>query len=159
MVNKKAFFHDFDWCFKWCRCYKSILINCASTHDFLDNADSIKQSLFILHRIWRSGYVPFFCRRCSFMHDFYRRIIKILNFQRNKGIVIIDIQLTLSISNSQGTRKFVRDRERQIGYSLHEGTETLVRHRERFEIEGVRDRESQLYQLLSNYWTSKVIFS
>ena len=76
------------------------------------------------------------------MHDFYRRIIKILNFQRNKGIVIIDIQLTLSISNSQGTRKFVRDRERQIGYSLHEGTETLVRHRERFEIEGIRDVEA-----------------
>ena len=39
----------------------------------------------------------------------------------------------------------VRDRERKIGYSLHKGTETLVRHRERFEIEGVRDREIQLY--------------
>ena len=39
----------------------------------------------------------------------------------------------------------VRDRERKIGYSLHKGTETLVRDRERFEIEGVRDRESQLY--------------
>ena len=38
----------------------------------------------------------------------------------------------------------VWDRERKIGYSLHKGTETLVRHRERFEIEGVRDRESQL---------------
>ena len=39
----------------------------------------------------------------------------------------------------------VRDRERKIGYSLGKGTETLVRDRERFEIEGVRDRESQLY--------------
>ena len=38
----------------------------------------------------------------------------------------------------------VRDRERKIGYSLHKGTKTLVRDRERFEIEGVRDRESQL---------------
>ena len=59
------------------------------------------------------------------------------------------IQLTLSISNSQGTREFVRDsvqdRERKIGYSLLKGTKTLVRDRERFEIEGVRDRESQLY--------------
>ena len=43
----------------------------------------------------------------------------------------------------------VRDRERKIGYSLHKGTETLVRDRERFEIEGVRDRESQLYLLNS----------
>ena len=34
--------------------------------------------------------------------------------------------------------------ERKIDYSLHKGAETLVRHRERFEIEGVRDRESQL---------------
>ena len=39
----------------------------------------------------------------------------------------------------------VRDRERKIGYSLHKGTKTLVRDRERFEIEGVRDRESPLY--------------
>ena len=38
----------------------------------------------------------------------------------------------------------VRDRARTIGYSLHKGTETLFRDRERFEIEGVRDRESQL---------------
>ena len=36
----------------------------------------------------------------------------------------------------------VRDRERKIGGSLHQRTETLVRDRERFEIEGVRDRES-----------------
>ena len=28
---------------------------------------------------------------------------------------------------------------------LHKGTETLVRDRERLEIEGVRDRESKLY--------------
>ena len=54
------------------------------------------------------------------------------------------IQLTLSISNSQGTREFVRDRERKIGFSLYKGTEALVRDREKFEIEGVRDRESQL---------------
>ena len=38
----------------------------------------------------------------------------------------------------------VRDRERKIGFSLHKGTETLVRDRERFEIEVVRDRESRL---------------
>ena len=39
----------------------------------------------------------------------------------------------------------VRDKERKIGCSLHNGTETLVRDRERFEIEDVRDRKSQLY--------------
>ena len=39
----------------------------------------------------------------------------------------------------------IRDKERKIGYRLHKRTETLVRDRERFEIEGVRDRESQLY--------------
>ena len=39
----------------------------------------------------------------------------------------------------------VRDRERKIGYRLHKGTETLVRDREKFEIEGVQDRESRLY--------------
>ena len=38
----------------------------------------------------------------------------------------------------------VRDRERKIGYSLHKGTETLIRDREKFEIEVGRDRESQL---------------
>ena len=65
------------------------------------------------------------------------------------------VQLTLSISNSQGTREFVRDRERvrdkerKIGDSLHKGTETLVRCREKFEIEGVRDRESELYFSIS----------
>ena len=32
-----------------------------------------------------------------------------------------------------------------MGDSLHQRTETLVRDRERFEIERVRDRESQLY--------------
>ena len=36
----------------------------------------------------------------------------------------------------------VRDRERKIGYSLHKGTETLVRDREKFKIEGVWDKES-----------------
>ena len=39
----------------------------------------------------------------------------------------------------------VRDRKRKICYSLHKGTETLVRDREKFKKEGVRDRESQLY--------------
>ena len=39
----------------------------------------------------------------------------------------------------------VRDRERKIGYSLHKETKTLVRDREKFDIEGVEDRESQLY--------------
>ena len=38
----------------------------------------------------------------------------------------------------------VRDWERKIGYSLHKGTETLVREREKFKIEGVWDRKSQL---------------
>ena len=38
----------------------------------------------------------------------------------------------------------VRDRERRTGYNLHKGIETLVRDRERFVIEGVRDRESHL---------------
>ena len=41
----------------------------------------------------------------------------------------------------------VQDRERKIGYKLYIGTEKLVRDRERFEIEGVRDRESQLYSI------------
>ena len=41
--------------------------------------------------------------------------------------------------------KRVRDRERKIGYSQHKGTETLVQGWERFQIEGVRNRESQLY--------------
>ena len=36
----------------------------------------------------------------------------------------------------------VRDRERKIGYSLHKGIETLVRDREKLEIEGVRNRGS-----------------
>ena len=40
----------------------------------------------------------------------------------------------------------VGDRERKIGYSFHKGTETLVRDRERFEIEGVRDRESTVVE-------------
>ena len=40
----------------------------------------------------------------------------------------------------------VWDREKKIGYRLHKGTKTLVRGRERFEIEGVQDRESQLYK-------------
>ena len=46
----------------------------------------------------------------------------------------------------------VRDRERKIGYILHKGTETLVRDRERFGIEGVWDRESQLYQIIWLEW-------
>ena len=39
----------------------------------------------------------------------------------------------------------VGDRERKIGYNLHKRTEALVRDREKFEIESVRGRESQLY--------------
>ena len=39
----------------------------------------------------------------------------------------------------------VRGREKKIGYSPHKRAENLVRDREKFEIEGVRDRESQLY--------------
>ena len=35
----------------------------------------------------------------------------------------------------------VRDRERKIGYCLHKGTDTLVRDREKFEIEGVFEIE------------------
>ena len=62
--------------------------------------------------------------------------------------MICVVQLTLSISNSQGTEEFVRDWERDIErkivYSLHKGTETLVRDREKFEIEGAQHRESQL---------------
>ena len=42
----------------------------------------------------------------------------------------------------------VRDRKRKIGYSLHKGTEILVRVRERFEIKGVRDRESTVSKFL-----------
>ena len=53
----------------------------------------------------------------------------------------------------------VRDRERKIGYSLHKGTDTLVRDRERFEIEGVRDRESQLYFLFYGVlkWGTEIV--
>ena len=39
----------------------------------------------------------------------------------------------------------VRDRKRKMGKILHKETKTLVRDREKFEIEGARDRESQLY--------------
>ena len=46
----------------------------------------------------------------------------------------------------------VRDRERIIGYSPHRGTEILVRDREKFDIEIVWDRESQLYMLLNFGW-------
>ena len=55
------------------------------------------------------------------------------------------LRIQLILSNSERTRELVRDRERKIDYSLHKGTETLVRDRERFKIEGVRDRESRLY--------------
>ena len=56
----------------------------------------------------------------------------------------------------------VGDRERKIGYSLQKGTETLVRDRERFEIEGVRDREPtvtaqcELYLELNTYEVSSL---
>ena len=39
----------------------------------------------------------------------------------------------------------------KIGHSLHKGTETFVRDRGKFEIEGVRDRKSQLYDLSFEY--------
>ena len=52
----------------------------------------------------------------------------------------------------------VRDRERKINYSPHKGTDALVRHRERLEIEGVRDRESQLY-LLKDYIAAKLFLT
>ena len=41
----------------------------------------------------------------------------------------------------------VRDRERKLGCVINgnvQGTEKIVRDREKFEIEGVRDRESPL---------------
>ena len=44
----------------------------------------------------------------------------------------------------------VWDRERKAGYSLHKGTETLVLDREKLEIVGVGDRESQLYSVYFN---------
>ena len=49
----------------------------------------------------------------------------------------------------------VRDGEIEIGYSLYKGIETLVRDRERFEIEGVRDRESQLYYVICKILVSR----
>ena len=54
----------------------------------------------------------------------------------------LDTQLTLSIRTRKGLEimfeiEKVRDGERKIGYNLQKGTETLVRDRERFKIEGV----------------------
>ena len=77
---------------------------------------------------------------------FYYLIIK---FCANLSILyLIYSWLSLSRTRKGPENLFeierVRDRERKIGYSLHKGTETLVRDRERFEIEGVWDRESQL---------------
>ena len=39
----------------------------------------------------------------------------------------------------------VGDRERKLGWNQWKGSEKIVRYREKFEIEGVRDRESPLY--------------
>ena len=47
--------------------------------------------------------------------------------------------------NSQRTKEFVRDRERKLGWNQWKGTEKSVRDREKFEIEGLRDRESLPY--------------
>ena len=48
-----------------------------------------------------------------------------------------------------------RIRERKRGYSLHKGTQTLVRDREKFEIEVFeRERESQLYKKLEEFKNS-----
>ena len=56
----------------------------------------------------------------------------------------MQLQWTLFISNSQGTREFVRDREGKLGWNQWKGTEKIVRDGEKFEIEDVRDRESPL---------------
>ena len=64
-----------------------------------------------------------------------------------KCVSLFDVDYSIQCALSYGLlepRRRVRDRERKIGYTLHKGTETLVRDRERFEIEGVRDKESQL---------------
>ena len=44
----------------------------------------------------------------------------------------------------------VRDRERKLGWNQWKGTEKIVRDREKFEIEGVRDGESPLYVYLNS---------
>ena len=46
-------------------------------------------------------------------------------------------QRTLSISNLQGTKELVRDKERKLGWNQWKGTEKIVRDREKFEIEGI----------------------
>ena len=51
-------------------------------------------------------------------------------------------------------RERVRDRERTLGWNQWEGTEKIVRYREKVEIEGVRDRESPLYFF---YWFSLML--
>ena len=40
-----------------------------------------------------------------------------------------------------------RDREIKLGWNQWKGIEKIVRDREQFEIEGVRDRESPLYNI------------
>ena len=45
--------------------------------------------------------------------------------------------LELAMDQRICSRWRVRDRERKIGYSLHKEPKTLVRDRERFEIEGI----------------------
>ena len=44
----------------------------------------------------------------------------------------------------------VRDGERKIGYSLHKGTENLVRDREKFEIEAVNSIRMIFYSKVEN---------
>ena len=55
----------------------------------------------------------------------------------NPSFMLNEIQWTLSISNSQGTNEFVRDRERKLGWNQWKGTEKIDRDREKFEIERV----------------------
>ena len=142
---------------QWCSKHNRIVNLCLLDHSMQHTCNTqhiIGISSMSIRNIYsdHSGFMPqilfwrlFFknySSKCIYSHEW-------LNFFD----FTLKIQLTPSISNLQGTRKFVRDREswdreRKIGYSLHKGTETLVRDRERFEIEGVRDRESQLYYFL-----------
>ena len=61
------------------------------------------------------------------------------------------VQWTLSLSQTRkGPRNLfeiqrVGDRERKLDWNQWKGTEKIVRDREKFEIEGVLDRESPLY--------------
>ena len=60
------------------------------------------------------------------------------------------VMWTLCISNSQGTKEFVRDRERKLGWNQSKGTEKIIRDRKKFEMEGVRYRESTVFTIMSH---------